>query len=124
MTVQSLEHSDRATGGVAEVHEDGDRVRRGVTIRRPLNDVRAAWDSSGIDGEVELREAPGGLGTEVRVVASRDRQSTLKEIIGAWKSDDPGESLNTQLREFKARLETGEVATTKGQPSGRESENE
>jgi hypothetical protein len=104
----------------ADIHDDGGTVRRGVTIRRPLAEVRSAWASAGISGDVEFKAAPGELGTEVRVTAPRDQQNALKEIIGAWTSDDPGESLSTKLREFKAQLETGEVATTIGQPSGRE----
>jgi uncharacterized membrane protein len=107
-------------GGPADFHEDGATVRRSVTIRRPLSDVKKAWRSEGIQGEPEFSPAPGELGTEVRVMVSRDRQSALKEIVGAYRDDDPGESLSTKLRQFRARLETGEVATTHGQPSGRE----
>jgi uncharacterized membrane protein len=115
---------EAGTGTIANVLDDGELVRRGVTIRRPLEDVRRAWSSADIEGDVEFREAPGDLGTEVRVTARGDRQSALKEVIGAWKSDDPGDSLSTQLRQFKGLLETGEVATTIGQPSGREAKDE
>ena len=107
-------------GTTADILDDGDMVRRSVTIRRPLADVRSAWQTAGIGGEPRFSEAPGDMGTELRVTAPRDQQSALKEIIGAWTSDDPGDSLSTKLRELKARLETNEVATTKGQPSGRE----
>jgi uncharacterized membrane protein len=121
MTKQTAQGATRArVGTVADILDDGDRVRRGVTIRRSIDDVRRAWSSADIDGDATFSEAPGDLGTEVRVTAASDRQSAFKEIVGAWKSDDPGDSLSTQLRQFKALLETGEVATTKGQPSGRE----
>jgi uncharacterized membrane protein len=104
----------------ADILDDGTLVRRGVTIRRAIEEVRGAWASAGIAGTVDFKPAPGELGTEVRVTAPRAQQNALKEVIGAWTSDDPGESLSTKLRQFKARLETGEVATTIGQPSGRE----
>jgi uncharacterized membrane protein len=107
-------------GGPADFHEDGATVRRSVTIRRPLSEVKKAWRSAGISGEAEFSPAPGELGTEVWVVAPREQQSALKEIVGAYRDDDPGESLSTKLRQFRARLETGEIATTHGQPSGRE----
>jgi hypothetical protein len=107
-------------GRPADIHDDGDTVRRSVTIRQPLEVVRRSWPSAGIGGEATFEPAPGNLGTEVHVTSGKEHQNALKEIIGAWRSDDPGESLSTRLREFKAQLETGEVATTHGQPSGRE----
>ena len=40
--MQSLENtSPRTEGRVAEIHDDGDTIRRGVTIRRPMADVLA-----------------------------------------------------------------------------------
>lgn len=112
--------SQNRDGTSANIHDDGDLVRRSVTIRRPIDDVRRAWEAAGIPGDAYFSEAPGALGTELRVTAPKDEQSALKEILGAWTSDDPGTSLSTKLRELKATLETGEVATTIGQPSGRE----
>jgi uncharacterized membrane protein len=106
--------------GTANVYEDGESVRRSVTIRRPQAAVEQAWKSAGIAGAVSFTLAPGDRGTEVRVIAARESQNALHEIIGTYKSDDPGSSLHQSLRDFKARLETGEVATTHGQPSGRE----
>jgi hypothetical protein len=113
----SLDLVDR---GTADFHDDGDTVRRSVTIRRPMDEVRQAFESAGIRGDVTFASAPGDRGIEVRVTAPRDAQSTFKEIIGAYKSDEPGGSLSTALRQLKAKLETGEIATTHGQPSGRE----
>jgi hypothetical protein len=124
LQTNSTSSTPERVGEIANVLDDESLVRRGVTVRRSVDEVRQAWSSAGIDGNVEFRKAPGELGTEVRVTAPHDRQNALKEIVGSWKSDDPGESLSTQLRQFKAMLETGEVATTKGQPSGRESKDE
>jgi hypothetical protein len=118
MTLNSKEEARNSTS--ADILDDGTLVRRGVTIRKPLEEVRRAFASAGIPGTVAFKTAPGDLGTEVRVTAPREQQNAVKEILGAWTSDDPGESLSTQLRQFKAQLETGEVATVIGQPSGRE----
>jgi hypothetical protein len=106
--------------GTADVHRDDKTVRRSVTIRRPLVEIEKVWKAAAIPGIATFSEAPGDRGTEVRVEAPREAQSAIREIIGVLKNDDPGESLSTALRQFKARLETGEVPTTKGQPSGRE----
>jgi hypothetical protein len=118
MSLMSKEEARQSTS--ANIHEDGKTIRRGVTIRRPLDDVRRAWAAAGIVGDATFKTAPGELGTEVRVIAPRDQQNALKEIVGAWTSDDPGDSLSTKLRQFKAELEAGEAPTTIGQPSGRE----
>jgi hypothetical protein len=99
--------------------DDDTTVRRSVTVRRPLADVKHLWDAS-IEGIPTFKEAPGGRGTEIHVEAPKKTQSALREIVGAYMSDDSGDSLNASLRAFKARLETGEVPTVKGQPSGRE----
>src|SRR4051812_39672983 len=48
-------------GGTADIHDDGDTVRRSVTIRRPLLEVQNAWRAAGIDGRVSFSEAPGDL---------------------------------------------------------------
>lgn len=70
-------------------------------------------------GTVTFEPGPGGRGTIVRI----DMQykppggrtgSTVARLLGA----DPGQQSNTDLRRFKQLLETGEVATTDGQPSG------
>lgn len=116
-----IQTKQNVDGTTANIHDDGDVVRRSVTIRQPIDEVRRAWTAASIPGDAQFDVAPGELGTEVRVTAPREQQSALKEIIGAWTSDDPGESLSTRLWQFKAQLETGEVATTIGQPSGRES---
>ncbi|MEO5817915.1 MAG: hypothetical protein ABIT20_21780 [Gemmatimonadaceae bacterium] len=103
--------------GTADFHEDGEMVRRSVTIRRPLADVQREWDGS-IEGVASFKEAPGDRGTEVRVLAPKESRSTLKELVGSFTGDSPGDSLTARLRAFKSRLETGEVATVHGGKDG------
>jgi uncharacterized membrane protein len=107
-------------GRALTVHDDGPTVRRSVTVRKPIAEVMAAWTAAKVPGDVSFAVAPGDMGTEVHVTAPRSEQSAFKEITGALMHDDPGESLSTRLRQFRARLETGEIPTTHGQPSGRE----
>jgi hypothetical protein len=107
--------------GTANVHNDRRTVRRSITIRRSRDEVEQLWRSAAIPGIATFSDAPGERGIEVSVRAPRALQKggTL-ELFGSYAGDDAGESLSTALREFKARLETGEVPTTAGQPSGRD----
>jgi len=74
-------------------------------------------------GTVAFERAPGGRGTIVRVQlryrppvgASGD--GLIDKLFG----DDPERQIDEDLRRFKALLETGEIPTTEGQPSGRRS---
>ena len=66
-----------------------------------------------------LSPAPGGRGVEVRVAASITPPggAAAARLIGEW----PARQLTEELRRFKQLAETGEIATTEGQPSGRRS---
>jgi uncharacterized membrane protein len=71
------------------------------------------------EGEVELREAPRGRGTEVHVRlrfgAARSRSAMrLLDVLAS----DPGRMLDEDLRGLRQSLEAGEIATTAGQPQG------
>lgn len=89
------------------------QVREAVTIRRPRDEVRAAWSGfdfgakplkgSGPDaGFLSFEDAPGDRGTEVRV--------RLDDGLAAPVKDD--------LRRFKQVLETGGVVRADGSPGG------
>jgi uncharacterized membrane protein len=71
-------------------------------------------------GSVHFRPAPGNRGTEVKVELKYDVPGgkaavTLARLLG----DAPEVEVREDLRRFKRILETGEVPTTRGQPSGR-----
>jgi len=71
-------------------------------------------------GRVEFMDAPGGRGTILHV----DMQYLpLGGSVGAAFAklfgDEPGQQVRDDLRAFKQIIETGEIATTRGQPSGR-----
>jgi uncharacterized membrane protein len=78
-------------------------------------------DDSQIDnaGSVHFTPAPGGRGTEVKVVLRYDPPAgkvgaTISKILG----EDPAANVKEDLRRLKMLVETGEIATAEG-PSGR-----
>lgn len=71
-------------------------------------------------GSVHFTPAPGGRGTEVKVVLRYDPPggvfgAAVAKIFG----EDPDHQVQEDLRRFKQLVETGEIATIEGQPTGR-----
>lgn len=90
---------------------------------------RLAWRSiegAAVDnsGEVEFAPAPGGRGTIVTVrlqYAPAPPAGKLGAAAARLPGADPSQQIAADLRRFKQLLETGEIATTSGQPNGRRS---
>jgi uncharacterized membrane protein len=84
-----------------------------------------AWRSlEGADvdnaGSVRFEPATGGRGTVVKVTLKYDPPggvigATIAKLFG----EEPSQQIEEDLRRFKQVMETGEMATTEGQPSGR-----
>ncbi|MCY7285681.1 MAG: cyclase [Cyanobacteria bacterium CAN_BIN43] len=77
----------------------------------------ATIDNSGF---VRFQAAPPGRGTEVKVVLEYNPPGgivgmTIAKLFG----EEPEQQLGDDLRRFKQLMETGEIATTEGQSSGR-----
>ncbi|MDE2261966.1 MAG: SRPBCC family protein [Gammaproteobacteria bacterium] len=96
-----------------------------ITADRPGEEL--AWrtlDDSGAAnaGSVKFEAAPAGRGTIVRVSL---HYSPLGGTLGAGLvrllGHDPQSRIREDLRRFKQVIETGEIATTRGQPTGRRS---
>jgi uncharacterized membrane protein len=73
-------------------------------------------------GSVRFEAAPGGRGTIVRVSMHYSPtggafSARLAKLLG----NDPQAKVKEDLRRFKQVLETGEIPTTRGQPTGRRS---
>jgi len=74
-------------------------------------------------GSVHFRRAPGGRGTEVIVNEKINPPAgRLGVSVGKLLGYDPEQLTRESLRKLKMLMEAGEVATTKGQPSGRGSD--
>ncbi|HEU5443825.1 MAG TPA: SRPBCC family protein [Steroidobacteraceae bacterium] len=96
-----------------------------ITSDRPGEEL--AWrtlDDSGAAnaGSVRFEAAPAGRGTIVRVSL---HYSPLGGALGAGLvkllGHDPQSRIREDLRRFKQVMETGEIPTTRGQPTGRRS---
>jgi uncharacterized membrane protein len=71
-------------------------------------------------GSVHFTPAPGGRGTEVRVVLEyQPPAGRLGAMVAKLFGEEPDVQVREDLRRFKASMETGEATTTTGQPSGR-----
>ena len=84
-----------------------------------------AWSSlpgSSVEsrGSVHFMDAPGERGTIVHV--SMEYQPPAGSLGAAFAKlfgEEPGQQIRDDLRHFKQMLETGEVPSVEGQPSGR-----
>ena len=70
------------------------------------------------EGRVELAEAPGDGGTEVRVELTYPG-GRLRHAARTLAGRDPDQMLRTLLRRAKSVLESGEIVSTAQEPSGR-----
>jgi uncharacterized membrane protein len=86
-----------------------------------------AWRATRADklthfGSLELRDAPGGRGTIVSVrLEYLPSGGSLGAAISHLMGRSPQRVLADKLRRARALLETGEMPTTAGQPTGRRS---
>jgi len=71
-------------------------------------------------GRVEFVDAPGGRGSVVRVsMRYNPPAGSLGAAFAKLFGEEPNQQINEDLRHFKQFVETGEVATVQGQPTGR-----
>jgi uncharacterized membrane protein len=79
-------------------------------------------DGSRIDnaGSVHFTRLDNGRGTELKVVLRYDPPAgVLGAAVSKILGEDPAANVQEDLRRLKMLLETGEIATVEGQPSGR-----
>lgn len=125
---------------IESVSETNDRISHWVATAPAGTSVE--WDSELIDdqpgrrlgwrtlpdsevtheGMVSFEPAPGERGTVVRVdMLYRPPAGKVGVKIARLFGEEPGVQVKEDLRRLKQLLETGEVASTLGQPSGRRS---
>jgi uncharacterized membrane protein len=84
----------------------------------------ASLDNADVEnsGFVRFQPAPQGRGTEVKVVMEYSLPGGgLTAAIAKVFGEEPEQQIGDDLRRFKMLMETGELATTEGQSSGRRS---
>ena len=80
-----------------------------------------ALDNADIDncGFVRFQPATGDRGTQVKVVLEyQPPGGALTNAIAKLFGESPQEQIGDELNRFKQLMETGEIATTEGQPQG------
>lgn len=107
--------------------ESGQLIRKTVTIAKTREQVEEAWTAAAdlrakVDAhaaDVSFLEAPGNRGTELAVEWREDpRAGEFAVMFGKLTGRDLATQLSDDLRNFKARLETGEVIRSEGAPTG------
>jgi uncharacterized membrane protein len=74
-------------------------------------------------GHVQFNRAPGGRGSIIRVsLHYKAPAGEIGAMIAKLFGQEPGLQVRKDLRQFKQMIETGEISTTKGQASGRDSQ--
>jgi uncharacterized membrane protein len=90
-----------------------------------VRNERIAWRSmDGSDiyhaGSVRFAPAAAGRGSLITVhLAYRSPGGSIGSAIARIMGREPAQEIDTDLRAFKAIMETGEIATTRGQPAAR-----
>lgn len=119
----SVESDGKHSHWVAE-GPAGRKVQWDAEILREIENELISWRSlPGGDvasaGSVRFSDAPGGRGTEIHVELQYNPPGG---IAGAYLARlfgrEPEQEIKADLARLKQFLETGEVATTKGQPKG------
>lgn len=96
-------------------------------IVEDIPEQRIAWHSHGgpfvpDSGSVRFESIRGGEGAIARLHVTYDFPlRTGRAAVRAFLGRDPGLRLRANLMRFKQMVETGEIATTEGQPAGRRS---
>jgi uncharacterized membrane protein len=99
---------------VAEIIEDkpGERLRWKTAEGAPFK----------VAGAVNFEPAPGGRGTFVTLgMHYHAPGGSIGAALARFLGPDPFGEVRENLRRFKQLIETGEIPTTTGQPSGRRS---
>jgi len=134
---RNLSNLPRFMKNVQSVTEDSDRrshwevlapagrtVKWDAVVNNEIENELIAWRSLpgghvANAGSVWFKDAPGGRGTEVRVELQYNPPAgTLGAVVAYLCGKEPGQQIQEDLYRLKALMETGEVITTDGQPSG------
>ncbi len=137
---RNLENLPRFMHHLESVRTTGER--RSHWVARAPGGLRISWNAEitderendwivwrslpgsdiGAAGSVYFRPAPGDRGTEVTLAVEYEPiAGRLGRALATIMGRNPQWTVREELRRFKQLMETGEIPTTKGQPSGRRS---
>jgi uncharacterized membrane protein len=108
--------------------ENGPDIEWDAEIINEREGEMISWKSIGDSpveqaGSVWFRSAPANMGTVVSVSMSYSVPAgKLGELASKLLGDDPDTLILTNLRRFKAYIETGEIPTIEGQPNGKDAD--
>lgn len=103
----------------------GNSVEWDAEIVRDQENQLIAWASvEGADvensGLVRFQPAPAGRGTEVKIVMEyRPPGGVVGAAIAKLFGEEAEQQIGDELKRFKMLMESGEIATTEGQPTCR-----
>lgn len=125
--VETLDNVSRSSGNTLRFHGrvDGEEYAGEAQILNEEPNRLIAWrtaDAASVPtaGSITLRELPFRRGTEVKVVIDYiPPKGGLSQRWDKIMGKDPRVFLKLALFRFRQFMEAGEVATTKGQPTGR-----
>jgi uncharacterized membrane protein len=94
-----------------------------ITVLGAREEIERRWRLAShehdSDTTVTFKDAPGDRGTEIHVELNEDAQpGKLAEAAQKLTGKDPIANIKDDLRRFKARVETGEVARSEAVPEG------
>lgn len=119
-TIPETHHRRADRGAVRIEPPPKGTIKQAITIAKPRADVMRAWRDLGMPDDAIFLDAPAELGTEVVLeIPHAAPESALGSAFTTLMKQNPADAAATALRQIKEQLETGEVPTTEGQPSGR-----
>jgi len=102
-----------------------------ITVNHPPDEVQRLWLGAqaerptieGGDATVTFRDAPGDRGTEIHVeLGGGTPGGRVGELVQKVAGATPLAKAKDELRHFKQRAETGEIARSDGTPEGERAE--
>jgi uncharacterized membrane protein len=107
---------------------DGGRLEGEVELDELVENEQVSWHAASSsellhEGSLRLTTAPYGRGTEVTVRVSYEPPAgRVGQLLLRLVGDEPKQVVTRHLYQLRQLLEAGEIATTEGQPSGRDEE--
>lgn len=106
-------------------------IKAAITVNRSREEVQRLWATperhpdavTDAEATVSFRDAPGDRGTEIHVSLDRHAPGArLGDAIAAVIGSAALARIKADLRHFKQRVETGEVARSDATPEGESAE--